>query len=431
MSTKTESMGFMDKLTENLSEWLTPFAEKLQSMMFVSALSQAMQLLIPVTIIGSFATLFAFVDIPVWQTFLAAHPALQPAFMAIQTVTLSMFAFYVMLVLPYMYANLLGVREALATVPLTLATFLILSPVELYTSVPIQWLGHQGLISALLISFFVVRVVKFANDKNIRFNMPPNVPKFVEDAFSVLIPAVFLTVVAAVVKYLFSLTTVETFHNLIYVIIQTPFKNIGLSLLGIVITETAATLAMFLGLHPGVIQGIVQPLRLSASLENLEAWQAGLALPNIVTSSFYAGLSLIGAGGSALACTLSVLAFSKSKQHQSIGRLALIPGIFGIGEPILFGLPVMLNPMYFIPWIGVTIFNQIYAYVLVATGIVGRFTGVEVSWTVPVILNPLLTNSTPVRAAIAQVVLIAIDLVIWYPFIKTADKKALAAETAE
>lgn len=169
-------------------------------------------------------------------------------------------------------------------------------------------------------------------------------------------------------------------------------------------------------------------MRLTASIQNLEAWQAGLPLPNIVTSSFYAGLSLIGAGGNALACTLSVLAWSKSKQHKSIGRLALVPGLFGIGEPILFGLPVMLNPMYFIPWIGVTVFNQIYAYVLIATGIVGRFTGVEVSWTVPVILNPILTNSTPIRAAIAQAVLIGIDLLLWYPFIKAADKKALAEE---
>jgi PTS system cellobiose-specific IIC component len=86
----------------------------------------------------------------------------------------------------------------------------------------------------------------------------------------------------------------------------------------------------------------------------------------------------------------------------------------------------MLNPMFFIPWISVTIFNQLYAYIVIATGLVGRFTGVSVSWTVPIIINPLLTNSTPVRAAIAQVILACIDILIWYPFIKAADRIELA-----
>ena len=427
MSTDTKT-GAMERFTDKLSDVLTPIAEKLQSMKFIGALSQSMQILLPITIVGSFACLLAFVDIFGWQTFLAAHPAIQVALMGIQSVTLSMFAFYVLLVLPYMYATLLGMQEALATVPLTVATFLILTPTELYTSVPIEWLGHKGLISALLISFLVVRVVKLCVDKNIRVKMPAGVPKFVVDAFSVLIPAAFLAVVAALVKYLFSLTSMGTFHNLIYVILQTPFKKVGLSLVGALVTEVTATLAMFVGLHPGTIVGIVDPLRTAADLENLAAWQAGLPLPNIITGGYYAGLALIGAGGSALACTLAVLLFSKSERYKSIGKIALIPGIFGIGEPILFGLPVMLNPMFFIPWIGVTIINQLYAYSAIALGLVGRFTGVSVSWTVPIILNPILTNSTPIRAAIAQAILVVIDLIIWYPFIKAADKKALLAE---
>lgn len=430
MSTDS-NVGALDRFTNKLSDILTPVAEKLQTMTFISALSQTMQLLMPITIVGSFACLLAFVDLFGWQDFLAAHATLQVALMGIQSVTLSMFAFYVLLVLPYMYADNLGLREALATIPLTFATYLILTPIDLYTAVPIEWFGHKGLVSAMLISYLVVRFVKFTVDKNIKIKMPAGVPKFVVDAFSVLIPAAFLAVVAAIIKYLFSLTSIGTFHNLIYVILQSPFKKVGLSLIGQTLTETAASLAMFLGLHAMSIVGIVTPLRTAASLENLEAWQAGLPLPNIVTGSFSSGLSLIGAGGSALACTLAVLFFSKSERYKSIGKIALIPGIFGIGEPILFGLPVMLNPMFFIPWIAVTVVNQVLAYGSIATGLVGRFTGVEVSWTVPIILNPILTNSTPVRAAIAQALLVVIDLLIWYPFIKAADKAELSKEVTE
>ena len=427
MKTNTKS-GNLEGFTDRLSETLTPIAEKMQSMMFISALSKSMQILLPITILGSFACLFAYVDIGGWQTFLAAHQPIQTGLAGIQSVTLSLFAFYLLLVLPYMYAANLGMQEALATVPLTIATFLIITPTELYTSIPTEWLGQKGILSAILISYLVVRFVKFCIDKNIKFKMPAGVPKFVVDAFSVLIPAAILAITAAIVKYLFSLTAIGTFHNLIYVILQTPFKKVGLSLVGALFTETVATLAMFLGLHAGTVTGIVDPLRTAADLENLAAWQAGLPLPNIITGGYYAGLALIGAGGSALACTLAVLIFSKSERYKSIGKIALIPGIFGIGEPILFGLPVMLNPMFFIPWIGVTIFNQLYAYTAIATGLVGRFTGVSVSWTVPIILNPLLTNSTPVRAAIAQAILACIDILIWYPFIKAADKAELAKE---
>lgn len=418
--------GGMERFVDRLSDVLTPIAEKLQSMMFINALSQTMQLLVPITILGSFACLFANIDILGWQEYLAAHATLQVALYDIQSVTLSMFAFYVLLVLPYMYATNLGMSEALATIPLTVATYLIVTPTETFTSIPIEWLGHKGLVSAMLISFFVVKVVKYCIDKNVRFKLPAGVPKFVVDAFSVLIPAGFLAIVAAIVKYLFGLTSIGTLHNLIYVVLQTPFKKVGLSMIGSIISETGASLAMFLGLHASTVVGVVQPLGAAADLENLAAWQAGLPLPNIVTSSYLTGLALIGAGGSALACTLSVVLFAKSDRYKSIGKIALVPGIFGIGEPILFGLPVMLNPMFFVPWIGVTVFNQIYSYLVIATGLVGRFTGVSISWTVPAIISPLLTNSTPVRAAIAQVIEIVIDLLIWYPFIKAADRIELA-----
>lgn len=429
MSTKTESKkGGMEHFTEKVADVMTPIAAKLQSMAFISALSQAMQVLMPVIIIGSFACLIAFIDVFGWQAFLADHPSIQFICMTIQSLTLSLFAFYVLLALPYLYANALGLKEALATVPLAIATFLLLTPTELYTSVPTEWLGHKGLLSAMVVSFIVVRVVKFCIDKNIRIKMPAGVPKFVVDAFSVLIPAAFLIIVSAVTGNLLSKTSIGTFHNLIYTVLQIPFKKVGLSMIGSALTETAATLAMFCGLHPSTVVGIVDPLRNAANLENLEAWQAGIELPNIINGAFFTGLVSIGAGGSCLACTLSVLLFTKSKQYKNIGKVAIVPGIFGIGEPILFGLPIMLNPIFFIPFIGVTLFNNIFGYLIIAAGFIGKFTGVTVSWTTPPIVSPLLTSSTPVKAAIAQLVIIAIDLCIWYPFMKAADKIALEEE---
>lgn len=419
----TGKINFSDKIADAIM----PVAEKLQSFNFIGALSETMQVNLPITIIGSFACLFAFLDLGGWQQFLADNPSLTFVFMNIQSLTLSIFAFYVMLTLPYLYAIRLDMGEALGTIPLTLGAFFLLTPTDLYTSIPTEWLGHKGLISAILVSFVVVRILKFCLDKKIRIKMPPGVPKFVENGFALLVPAAIILVLCSVIGHLVSKTSLGTIHNIIYNLLQTPFQKVGLSMIGQAITETCASLLMFCGIHAMTIVGVVEPIRMVASLENLQAWQTGLALPNIVTNGF-TSLSLIGAGGNCLIATLSVLLFAKSNRYKSIGRIALVPGLFGIGEPILFGLPIMLNPMLFIPFIAVNFLNQIIAYVVIAVGLVGRFTGVTLSWTVPPILNVILGSSTPVRAVIAQIVIIIIDLAIWYPFIKASDKLALEEE---
>ena len=413
--------------TEKIADAIMPVAEKMQSFDFVGALSQTMQVILPIIIIGSFACLFAFVDIGPWQAFLGKYPAVQFVCMKIQSLTLSLFALYVLILLPYMYATRLNMKEAVATIPIAIASFLLLTPTELYTSVPAEWLGHKGLISAILISYISVRVTKLCIDKNIRIKMPAGVPKFVEDGFAVLVPGTILIVLCAIIGQVFAGTSLGTFHQLIYVILQVPFSKVGLSMLGQALTETAVALVMFCGIHANTVAGLVQPLRLAANLENLAAWQAGLPLPNIVTETF-TNLSMIGAGGNCLIATLSVLFFSRSNRYKSIGKIALVPGIFGIGEPILFGLPIMLNPLFFIPFIVVNFFNQIFVYLIIAVGLVGRPTGVVTSWTIPPFINVMLSNSTPVRAVIAQLVVIIIDLAIWYPFVRAADKLAVKEE---
>lgn len=421
--TETKTNNFIDKI----ADVLTPIAAKMQEMHLISALAETMQAVMPITIIGSFACLAAFLDIGGYQAFLASNPAIQMIAMSIQSLTLSCFALYVLLLLPYLYANKLGMKQSLSMIPLTVAAFLLITPHELYTNIPTAWLGNTGLVSAIIMSFVVVRVTKFFLDKRICLRMPAGVPKFVEEGFAILVPAAVIWVTCAIVQYVMAGTSFGSIHMVIYTILQQPFQTIGLSLIGQTVTETAATLCMFLGLHANTVIGVVEPLRYAAAAENLAAWQAGLELPNITCYGF-TNLSLIGAGGSCLSATLALLIFSKSKRYQSLARIAVLPGLFGVGEPILFGLPIMLNPTAFIPFIGVVIFNQIYAYTVIAIGLVGKFTGATIHWTCPPFLNMILSSSTPVQACIALAIELVINLLIWYPFIKMMDKEALAEE---
>ena len=417
-------------IIDKIADVLTPIAAKMQEFHLVSALASTMQALMPITIIGSFACLGAFLDIGGYQAFLAEHPNIQLICMNIQSLTLSMFALYTLLILPYLYAQRLGMKQALAMVPMAVAAYLLITPHTLYTAVPTEWLGHKGLVSVILISFVVVRITKLLLDNKICLRMPAGVPKFVEDGFAILVPALILLVVFAIIQHIMSKTSFGSIHNIIYTVLQQPFQTVGLSLIGQTVTEVAATLCMFLGLHANTVIGIVEPVRLAAAAENLAAWSAGLELPHIAPYGF-TNLSLIGAGGSCLSATLAFLIFSRSKRYQSVARVAVVPGIFGIGEPILFGLPIMLNPVAFIPFIGVVVFNQIYAYTIIAIGLVGRFTGAAIHWTVPPFLNMILSSSTPLKACIALAVELVVNLLIWYPFVKIMDKEALAEEAKE
>ena len=130
----------MEKFMSKLEKMIFPVAEKITSIMYLQAVAETMQVILPIIMIGSFACLFAFIDIGPWQAFLTANPTVKMIFMNTQSWTLSCLALYVALILPYLYAVRLEMKEAINMVPLTIAAFLLVTPTELYTAIPTTWL---------------------------------------------------------------------------------------------------------------------------------------------------------------------------------------------------------------------------------------------------------------------------------------------------
>lgn len=418
----------MEKLMEKISGFVEPLSEWVHRMTFLNALAEAMQLLLPITVIGSFACLFAFVDIGPWQAFLGANPMILTAFMNAQSWTLSSIAFYVVLVLPFLYGKRLEVKEPLSCVPLAIAAFLLLTPTQLYTAIPTDWLGHKGMFTAFLVVYLVVRFIKLCEDHNITIKMPAGVPHYIEATFAVLIPAFILIFGCSLIGQLLATTSYGSIHQLIYTFIQTPLSNLGTGFIGLLITELMMTLAMFCGIHGSSVVPFMDALAIACCEENAAAIAAGLPIPNIYSYGLLNTIQMGGIGAT-LGLAILLLIFSKSKRYRQLIKVAFVPQIFNIGEPLLFGLPIMLNPLLFIPYIGGVVVNTCVAYGAVYFGIVARFNGVNPSWTVPGILQGILTNSVPWQGALLQVVIILIDMAIWYPFVKIIDKQACKEET--
>lgn len=419
----------MQKITEKIAAVMEPLAEKLQSFAFLQALSSTMMILMPITVCGSFGCLLAFIDIGPWTAFLGAHPDVQVFFMNIQSWTLSIISLYTVVVLPIMYGKQLGYKEPVACGIIALAFFLQITPTELYTSIPSAWLGHAGMFSAMLVSWLVVRFCKLCDDKNVTIKMPESVPSFVSAAFTALIPAVVLIFGSGIIGALMSKTSYGSIHNMIYTFIQAPFMKVGLSFGGVLIEELIMTLAMFCGIHGSSVVTWFTPLQTAADAENAAAMAAKTALPNIWGTGA-ANLVQAGGIGATLGLAIVMVLVCKSQRYKQLSRVAIVPQVFNIGEPLLFGIPIMLNPLLFIPYIGGVVVNFLLVWFSIAIGIVGRPNGASISWTLPHPLQGLLGISTPVTGVLLAIVILVVDMLIWYPFVKIIDKQALEEEKA-
>lgn len=420
----------MEKLVEKISKFIEPISNWFDKMKLLQAIAETMQVLLPVIVIGSFACLFAFVDIGGWQTFLGNNPVIANIFMNSQSWTLSIISMYVVIVLPYLYAKRLEMAEPLAVVALNVAAFLLVTPTELYTAIPTTWLGHSGMFTAFIVTYVVVRIVKLCQDKNITIKMPQGVPHYIEATFGVLVPAFIIVIGFAAIGQLMALTSFGSLHQLIYSIIQAPLLNVGTSFGGLLVQEIIMTLAMFCGIHGSSVVPFMTTLETAANEANQAAIAAGEAIPNIFGTGL---LNSIQAGGIGATLGLAILLFffAKSKRYKELAKVAIIPQIFNIGEPLLFGIPIMLNPILFIPYMGGVLVNTVIAYGSMALGLVGYPNGVNPSWTMPYGLQALLGISTPVSGLIMQIVILVVDMLIWYPFVKMLDKQALLDEKAE
>ena len=418
----------MEKLMDRIQKIVMPVSEKLSSNKYLAAVTEALQILMPITVVGSFAALFAFIDIGPWQGFLETHPGLKVAFMDVQSFTLSSFALYVSAVLPFRYAEKLEMKEAASMIPLTAAIFVIFCQPAPFTAIPTDYLGHQGLFSALILGFAVPRICKFFIDKNVTIKMPTGVPKFIEATFVVLIPAAVVIIIGATISQLVAGTEFGTVHGVIYTVLQKPLAGIGLSFPSFLFVEIVMTLLMFTGIHGSVALTYINPLIMAANAENMAAMAAGEEMPNILVTGLMNSVQAGGIGAT-LGLAIVMFLFAKSERFKTLSRVAIVPQIFNIGEPILFGVPIVLNPLLFIPYLGGVIINTCIVFGLVYFGVIGKFTGVEVNWTIPMILQGFLSHSTPWVGALLQAGIVALDALIWYPFVRIMDKQALEAES--
>lgn len=291
---------------------------------------------------------------------------------------------------------------------------------------PMGNLGSAGMFIGILVAFFAVEVYRFTQKSGFKISMPPQVPSSVARSFESLTPtAIVLIVVATICMFL----QIDV-HGMISKLIV-PLVSATDTLPSILLLVFLVTFFWSFGIHGvSIVGSIARPLWLILLEENTTAWAAGTAITNIGAEPFYQWFIWIGGSGATLALALLFAFRSKSAYGKALGKTALVPSIFNINEPMIFGAPIVLNPMLIIPFIVAPIVNAIIAYFLTTAGLVSHVVATA-PWTLPGPIGAFLACGNDWRASLLSIALIILDLLIYYPFFKMYDNNLLADEQSQ
>ena len=420
----------MNNFIDNLAEKLTPLAGKLGSNRYLAVLRDAFMLSFPLTMFGSIVVVLN--NLPFWSDDLKG--TLGGLFGNGQNATMSIMTIFVTFGIGY-YLTRSYDEDGVFGGAVSLASYLILTPFNFTTAegaevsgaLSLDRLGAKGMFIGMLAAFIAAEIYVRITKKGIVIKMPEGVPDAVARSFASLIPAISTLTVFLLLNALVSGVFTTNLHDVIYTVIQKPLVGLGSGLPATLLSLFFVQILWFFGLHGQIIvNSVMDPIWKTLALENLDAFKAGEALPHIITKPFMETFT-VGLGGSGMTLMVVILmAFvMKSRQMKDIGRLAIGPGLFNVNEPVIFGLPIVLNASILIPWVLTPLIVTTINYFSMASGLVPAPTGVTVPWTVPLFFSGMMATNS-LMGGLLQLIDVAIVGVMWYPFLKVVDKANLA-----
>lgn len=429
-------MSLFDKFNVFLEEKFMPVAAKVGSQKHVQAIRDGLVLSMPLTIAGSIFLILAFLPISGYDEFMKGifgdgwmGKVLYPV-----RGTFDIMAIFGCIGVSYRLAEKNKV-DCLSSVALALMTFMILTPFKVsfmnntVEAIPLMYTGSAGLFGAIISSIISVEIYSWFIRKNIVIKMPENVPPAVAKSFVALIPTLALMTGTLIVRLILENTSLQNVHELLKVILTTPLKTLVGSWWGLAIIIAVIQLFWIAGLHGStIILGIIGPVLGLLGDQNRLAYEAGAEIPNIIGGPFFDIFISLGGGGGTFALAFLLAFVSRSRQLKEIGKISVGAAFFNINEPIIFGLPIVMNPYLIIPFFITPLVTGLIGYFSVATGLLPKLPGISVPWTTPPLISGYLASIGSFRYVILQVILIVIGMIIYLPFFKAFDNKILEDE---
>lgn len=407
-----------------IEEVFMPPMAKLSEQRHLKAIRDGIISTLSLIIVGSFFLIIAFPPIPALATLVKPYIGniLIPYRMTMGL--MSLYAAYGMgysLARSYKLDGITGGVLSLAAFLMTIMPVSVVDPKGVGWSLPMASLGGAGMFAAILTMIFAVEMLRLFKSKNITIKMPEQVPESVARSFEALFPAAAIITILWAIRVLLGFDINAAISSLFKPVIHVAGDTVG----GVLVPVLFITILWTAGIHGmSVIGSLVRPIWLVLLDANVSAAAAGKPLPHIAPEPFFQWFIWIGGAGATLGLCILMI-FSKSEYLRKVGRFSIIPGIFNINEPLIFGIPIVMNPILAIPFILVPIINAILSFAVTSIGLVSRVS-IIAPWTLPAPIGAYMATNGDWKAIILVLINIAISLAIYYPFFKVYEKKMIA-----
>ncbi len=416
-------------MLDKLESIFMPLAEKIGKNKYLISIRDGFLLTTPLLIIGSFFLLIANFPINNWTEFWARFFGENwTAYMAKPTnATFDIMAILAVVGIAYSFSRELKV-DKLSGAAVAVVSWFILMPYKVtdgsvtLNGIPLDWVGSKGIFIGIITAFVSVHIYAWVIKKGWIIKMPKGVPPAVTQSFAALVPSAVVLGVFFLTNSLLALTPYDNAFNFIFKFLQQPLLVLGNTLGAVLVAMGFQHFFWFFGINGGSIVGsIMQPILTPLSIENLSAFQAGNPLPNVINQQFYDLFTTFGGAGSTLSMLIAMIIVCRSQRIKNLSKISVVPALFGINEPVIFGLPVVLNPTILIPFLLTPLINILISYFSMISGLVPFTSGVSMPWTTPVIISGFLTTGW--RGALLQLILVILGVFIYMPFVKMMDKQ--------
>lgn len=401
-----------------LARILVPALTALSDNIYMAAIRAGMVSVVPLTIIGGLFTIIANLPLSGWEQKVAPYA---PILQIPVTATFGLLAVFVCFAIGYDLGQQLK-QEAIVSASMSTLVFLLIQIKREDQTLVMDGLGSKGLFTAILIALVCVRVQKYFTDHDVVIRLPQNVPKVVYESFLSLAPMVFLVGVFWVLRFVLN---IDIDHY-----IQVAFAPLVFALNtlpGILVYAFLVTMLWSVGINgDNAMDAIVAPIFLQYLTANVEAVAHNQPIPYITALGFFTSFVNVGGTGATIALALIMLN-SREPGFRKVSRISLPTQIFQINEPIFFGFPIVLNPIFMAPYILNALLLTASSYLLIQWGFINR-PFVNVPWTTPPIIGHYLVTGGDWRAAVWGAASILIAMAVYYPFAKIAERQRLAAE---
>lgn len=435
----------MEGLTNWMEEHFVPVAMKIGSQKHLIAIRDAFISIMPITMAGAVAVLLnALVrDLPGdfgWTAIPEAFSWLIGINGLIWWGTLAMLGLVFSFAIGYQLSKAYDVNP-LAGGLISLSAFILVTPqmatfeatigeisevVGGWGFLSVAYLDAKGLFTAMIVGFISTITYAKLMLKNITIKLPEEVPPAVSSAFASIIPGtIALYVVGALAYITGELSGGKAIGDLILQYVQMPFLSVSQSLVSVLFITAAVSVFWFFGLHgTNVLAPALDGIYKIALVENTTAYELAKStdkLPHIWTRGSFDAFVWMGGAGTTAALIIAIFLFSKKAEDRAVAKLSAPMGVFNINEPVIFGLPIVLNPIYLIPWVLVPVVLSAIAYLATAAKLVPPVY-LEVPWVMPPVLYALFATGFSIPAALLALFNLAIAVVLWGAFVVVANK---------